>query len=119
MIKLSSKEVAKAKEIASKSTNKSEVPKKEPVKAPVSTSKPSSNVDTTLVKEQIKATLAAATATEKAVNNPKLDKIIELLVQQVNNVPPIQQTNPNKKLIINRDSTGLIESIDIINRELN
>jgi len=64
--------------------------------------------DDRLVKTQMEATLALTEVAANAMNNPQLTQLLSLLSQQ-------NQTEPNrsKRLVINRDQNGLIESIDI------
>ena len=73
------------------------------VKPPTVVVKP----DTTVINAQIEATKAMTNASIAAINNPKLDKILELLLK------PKKNSKANKRLTINRDKNLLITSIDI------
>ena len=57
---------------------------------------------------QIAATKALTDAASAAMDSSRMEEILRLLAQ-----PATQQPEVNKRLVINRDRNGLIETIDI------
>lgn len=82
-------------------------PKKKKMETPVPTVKPTPKVDVA-AKAQVEATLALTEIAAEAINNPQLTQLINQLAQPKPDTP-----RTNKRLTINRDSNGLITSVDI------
>lgn len=61
-----------------------------------------------LAKAQIEATMALTAIAAQAIDNPQLTQLITMLSQ-----PRQEAASSNKRMIVNRDNNGLIQSIDI------
>lgn len=79
-------------------------------KEKIESKKVAPNMDTTrLINAQINATNNLKKVAADVIKNPQLDILIKLLSSHL-----IDKNGKNKRLVINRDKKGLINTIDIL-----